>query len=131
MCEKHIIIDWTCFFTSEIIQKYLNHYELELVDLYKHPILQNKEEIISKFYNMNINDFRGSTEFNIYIVNDNNPIYKYRLTSRGNRIVNTKLFDLKTELRQITTGCKIHATDNIQECIHNLKCLNLFDKYYI
>ena len=95
MLEKHIIIDWTCYFTSEIINKYLHKYELELVDLYKHHILQNKKETITTFYKQNLNDFRGSTPFNIYIVNDPNPIYKLRLTSNGNRLVNVKLFDLK------------------------------------
>lgn len=130
MLEKHIIIDWICFFTPEIIKKYLHKYELEFIDLYKHPTLQNKHETISKFYKQNINDFRGSTPFNIYIVNDHNPIYRLRLTSKGNRLVNVKLFDFKIELRQLTTGCKIHSTDNIQETKDNLKCLNLFDKYY-
>ena len=31
------------------------------------------------------------------------------------------MFDLKKSLRKITGGCKIHATDNIQETKDNLK----------
>ena len=37
------------------------------------------------------------------------------------------MFDLKKSLRKITGGCKIYATDNIQETKDNLKVLGLFD----
>ena len=69
-------------------------------------------------------------DFNLYIIQDNNPIYDYRNTSKGNRKVNINMFDLKQSLRKITGGCKIHATDNIQETKDNLKVLGLFDEYY-
>lgn len=79
---------------------------------------------------VHVNDFRGKKPFKLYIVKDNNPTYKKRYTSKGNRLVNIKLFDLKKELRKIVGGCRIHATDNIQETKHNLKSLGLFQKYY-
>ena len=83
---------------------------------------------MSKFYNMAVDDFRGETTFNIYLLNDYNPIYKLRKTSKGKRLVNTKLFDLKKTLRN--NDYSIHGTDNIQETKDNLVVLNLFDKYY-
>ena len=85
---------------------------------------------MSKFYDTTVDDFRGSQNFNIYIIKDNNPIYDYRKTSKGNRRVNIHLFDLKISLRKITGGYKIHATDNIQETKDNLKCFGLYNKYY-
>lgn len=92
--------------------------------------LAKKVQIMSKFYNVNINDFRGKTDFTIYIIQDNKPIYDYRNTSKGMRKVNTNIFDLKKSLRKITGGYKIHATDNIQETKDNLKVLGLYDKFY-
>ena len=86
--------------------------------------LNNKQQIMSKFYNTEVNDFRGETDFNIYLIKDTNPIYDYRKTSKGVRKVNIHMFDLKQSLRKITSGHKIHATDNIQETKDNLKTLN-------
>ena len=92
--------------------------------------LVNKKEIMSKFYNVELDDFRGSTDFNIYIIKDSNPIYDYRKTTKGNRRVNIHLFDLKKSLRKITGGCLIHGTDNIQETKDNLKALGLYKTFY-
>ena len=125
--ELHILIDWTCYF-SDIEDKLTN--SLEIITKIKMNKLKDKKKIISKFYNVSVDDFRGSTDFNIYIIKDNNPVYDYRQTSKGNRKVNIHLFDLKKSLRKITGGCKIHATDNIQETKDNLKTLGLYKKYY-
>ena len=78
--------------------------------------LAQKKKIISEFYKFPVDDFRGSTDFNLYIIKDTNPIYDYRKTSKG--------------YRKITGGYKIHATDNIQETKDNLKALNLYHQYY-
>jgi|Laugrespbdmm15sd_2_1035082.scaffolds.fasta_scaffold31160_2 hypothetical protein len=129
MKEMHLVIDWGCFFEVDIITKNLTERGLELENYIKHPPLENKIETMSKFYNVHVDDKRGITDFNIYIINDNNPLYDLRNTSKGNRKVNTKLFDLKTTIRQ-KCPTDIHATDNIQETKHNLKTLGLFDKYY-
>lgn len=127
--ELHLLIDWTCHFHS--LQNEIT-YPLQLVVKLKMKKLgdKNKSKIISKFYNTPVNDFRGNTDFNIYIIKDTDPIYDYRNTSKGRRKVNVHLFDLKKSLRVITGGCKIHATDNIQETKDNLKTLGLYDKYY-
>ena len=80
---------------------------LFLLELQKHKLpdfeliqMKNKSVVLSKFYNMEVDDFRGETSFHIYQIDDLNPIYDYRLTSKGQRIVNTKLFDLKKKLRE-------------------------------
>ena len=125
--ELHLLIDWTCYL-SEFENKLTD--SLQLITKIKMKKLKQKKKIISKFYNVSVDDFRGSTDFNIYIIKDSNPVYDYRKTSKGNRKVNVHLFDLKKSLRKITGGYKIHATDNIQETKDNLKTLGLYDKYY-
>ena len=125
--ERHLLIDWTCYFP--LLEKQILS-PLKLVKKIKIKKLKNKKAIMSRFYNTNVNDFRGETDFDAYIIDDTNPIYDYRKTSKGNRKVNIHLFDLKKSLRKITGGYKIHATDNIQETKDNLKTLGLYDKYY-
>jgi hypothetical protein len=125
--ELHVLIDWTCYF-SELENKITN--SLELVKKIQLKKLKQKTKIISKFYNVPVDDFRGQTDFNVYIIKDVNPIYDNRETSKGTRKVNVHMFDLKKSLRKITGGYKIHATDNIQETKDNLKVLGLFDEHY-
>jgi hypothetical protein len=125
--ELHLLIDWTCYF-SKLENKLID--SLQVIKKIRMEKLKEKKKIISKFYNVSVDDFRGSTDFNIYIIKDSKPIYDYRKTSKGKRKVNINLFDLKKSLRNITGGYKIHATDNIQETKDNLKTLGLYDKYY-
>ena len=125
--ELHVLIDWTCYF-SELENKITN--SLELVKKIQLKKMKQKTKIISKFYNVPVDDFRGQTDFNVYIIKDVNPIYDNRETSKGTRKVNVHMFDLKKSLRKITGGYKIHATDNIQETKDNLKVLGLFDEHY-
>jgi hypothetical protein len=125
--ETHLIIDWTCHFTS-IVDKFSD--SIELIEKTQIPKMLNKKKTMSKFYGCVVDDFRGASAFNIYIIRDNNPIYDYRKTSKGRRRVNIHIFDLKMSLRNIVGGYKIHGTDNIQETKDNLKALDIFDKYY-
>ena len=125
--EMHLLIDWTCSFDN-LNKRFPSC--LHVIDKIKMDKSKNKSEIISKFYKTKVDDFRGATEFNLYIIRDTSPNYDYRKTSKGLRKVNTNVFDFKKTLRKITGGYKIHATDNIQETKENLKVLGLFDKYY-
>ena len=125
--EIHLVIDWTCYFDD--IKRFLDK-SLEIIDIKKIKKLVNKKKVLSEFYKTNVDDFRGNTDFNIYIIKDKNPIYDFRQTSKGKHRVNIHIFDLKKSLRKITGGYKIHATDNIQETKVNLKVLGLYDTYY-
>ena len=79
---------------------------------------------------MKIDDFRGIQEFNMYFIYDMDPSYDFRPSSKGNRMVNVAMFDLKKSLRKsMGGGFNIHATDNIQECKHNIKALGLHHEY--
>jgi hypothetical protein len=125
--ELHLLIDWTCYF-SDVENRIAS--PLQIVKKIPMAKLEQKTEIISKFYDVPVDDFRGSTDFNVYLIKDTNPVYDYRETSKGNHKVNVHLFDLKKSLRQITGGYKIHATDNIQETKDNLKVLGIFNENY-
>jgi hypothetical protein len=127
MTETHLIIDWTNFFIN--LDNWIKD-TLELKEKILIKKIENKSKIMSKFYGTNVNDFRGETDFNLYILEDKGPIYDYRNTSKGYRKVNINIFDLKIKLRKITGGYKIHTTDNIQETKDNLKALNIFEQYY-
>lgn len=66
----------------------------------------------------------GDEPFTFFIYEDDNPFYDYRITSSGNRKVNTNVFDFKKELRQgLGGGHKIHASDNIFESNKDLTLL--------
>ncbi|MFD1628612.1 protein kinase domain-containing protein [Pseudopedobacter beijingensis] len=58
----------------------------------------------------------GNGKFYVFVIEDHTPHYDYRLTSNGEQIVNTNIFDLKTNLRELTGGGhKIHCSNNIFE----------------
>ena len=130
LSELHVLIDWTCYFSDIEIENMIPYKSLIIVDKIIVRKLINKKTVISKFYNTYVDDFRGKTDFILYILKDINPKHDYRNTSKGNRKVNIHLFDFKKLLRKITGGYKIHATDNIQETKDNLKTLGFYDKYY-
>lgn len=77
---------------------------------------------LSRFYGENLpkNSHKekhcGRDTFCCILVKDENPFYQMRETSKGYKVVNTKLFDAKQLYRSWTGGGhKIHATDNIIE----------------
>jgi len=89
---------------------------------------------LSRFYGENLpknsdkEKHCGTDTFCCIIVKDNKPIYATRDTSKGARVVNTKLFDAKQLYRSWTSGNKIHATDNIEET--KLQLALLYGKDY-
>jgi len=129
MNELHILIDWTSRLDIDFVNSSICEFQLDVRNIHYHEALPNKKDVLSAFYNTIVDDYRGETPFRIYIINDSNPVYDYRHTTKGKRLVNTKLFDLKSHLRNLAGG-KIHGTDNIQETKHNLRCLGLFQQYY-
>lgn len=129
MNELHILIDWTSRLDIDFVNSSICEFQLDVQNIHYHEALPNKKDVLSAFYNTIVDDYRGGVPFRIYIINDSNPVYDYRHTSKGKRLVNTKLFDLKFHLRKLAGG-QIHGTDNIQETKHNLRCLGLFQQYY-
>ena len=68
----------------------------------------------------------GNAPFLLVIVEDSNPKYEERKTSRGKmELVNSKMFDKKTKYRNWLGGnnSKVHCTNNINETRHDLMLL--------
>lgn len=91
---------------------------------------KNYSTNLSRFYGTNLPDgcdketHCGRGKFMLLILEDNNPTYDMRPTSRGDELVNINLFDKKNEYRALTGGGhKIHATNNEKETNHDLTLL--------
>ena len=68
--------------------------------------------------------YAGAGEFKLIVVRDNSPNYEYRITSKGQFFVNTKMFDSKAKYRKLTGGGhKIHGTNDKLELKHDLVML--------
>jgi len=130
--ELHLFIIWEKARDKEEIIKQKIVQRLEIVDIYDVKWSQKKfSENLTRFYGENLPDGSnkekhiGSGEFLLVIVMDHNPNYHYRDTSKGKKLVNINIFDLKQELREITGGGhKIHSTNSLFETNHDL-CLLL------
>lgn len=67
----------------------------------EHPAFTDNKErvrVLSKFYHAKVGNLRGKTPFNMYFLYDHHkPNYDFWPTSKGKRIVNTAMLDLKKE----------------------------------
>ena len=121
--EIHLVIIWSK--ASDKKEKILNDLSNKFEILNQYLIGWDKADFsdnLSRFYgenlpkNSNKEKHCGIGDFYCVVVKDKNPIYDYRKTSKGDRIVNVNLFDSKQEYRKWSGGGhKIHATDNINE----------------
>lgn len=58
----------------------------------------------------------GDGDFEVIIFRDNQPAFEKRLTSSGVRIVNRRVFDKKTQYRELTRGGhRVHGSDDSWE----------------
>lgn len=87
---------------------------------------------LSRFYGVHLpknckkEENCGNGKFILVILKVNNPIYEKRQTTRGEEIVNIKMFDKKTEYRELTGGeyaGRVHGTNNEIETNHDLTLL--------
>jgi len=135
MVEQHFLVDWTLHYTEYQIREKIQKFwpNLSIRKMVQHPMYTDKKdkvEVLSKFYRQKVDDFRGETSFNMYFIYDHNPKYDFRPTSKGQRMVNTAMLDLKRALRtDMGGGFKIHATDNIQETKENMEALGMPEEY--
>lgn len=66
-------------------------------------------------------DHCGDEDFTVVILRDTQPHFEIRHTSSGDRQVNTRMFDKKTQYRALTGGGhKIHSSDDAWETNHDL-----------
>ena len=131
--EQHLMVDWTSYFSEDrirtLVKRWPNLYIRKVLHHPKYDDDSTRVQVFSKFYNTKLDDFRGKQGFIMYFLIDTNPKYEFRPSSKGNRIVNSAMFDLKRSLRDsMGGGFKVHATDNIQETKDNVRALRL-DEY--
>ncbi|MAX13135.1 MAG: hypothetical protein CMG11_03615 [Candidatus Marinimicrobia bacterium] len=132
--EIHIVIVW---------EKGLDKVEAILFDLKNDfQILEVNKVVwseyhfsnnLSRFYGQKLpsGSFKekhcGKGPFYTIIIRQNNPIYKFRKTSKGKEKVNSILFDKKQLYRKWTGGGhKVHTSNSEEESFHDIYFL--FDK---
>ena len=130
MIETHVIVDWFSHF-EDLTNIIHGSSQLEVIERINHLPFDYDSTTLASFYKCpGISKERGSKPFILYILRDCNPKYALRLTSRGWRMVNSNVFDLKTMLRNLARNNFIHGTDHIQETKDNLKALDLYKDHY-
>lgn len=131
--EQHLLIDWCAFFSPEDVRTYISQQHSLHCDKVLHmPAMENPGDTLQSFYGAQVGDNRGRLPFVMYLLQDSNPMYKLRSTTKGHRLVNVNVFDLKQSLRKASGQgflC-IHGTDNIQETKDNLRALGLYLSCY-
>lgn len=131
MQEIHLFIIWENARYKE--DELINVINRRFTILQKRYITWSSENFssnLSRFYGTKLPDRSakeqhiGKGEFLLIIVQDDDPKYTSRHTSKGIRIVNINMFDTKQKLREMTGGGhKIHGTDSVTETNHDLTLL--------
>lgn len=129
--ETHLFILWenALYKKEEIIKEIKNKFNI--INIYE--IEWNKDKFVEniiRFYGTNLPNAEekaehcGQGKFLLIIVNDENPVYEKRNTSKGEKIVNINMFDSKEQFRKLTGGGhKVHATNDEKETNHDLTLL--------
>ena len=129
--ELHLFILWqnARYKESEILEDMAKYFTI----LKQYAITWTPQLVannFTRFYGVNLppNSFKeeecGRGEFLLCVVQDENPVYEVRMTSRGPEKVNVNMFDAKDRYRSWTGGGhKIHGTNNEKETNHDLTLL--------
>ena len=121
--EKHLIILWpNCNSVRTELENAISKNLKVLLMAFGEWNESNAEVNYSRFYQQNLfgnNDIishKGTGLFHIYVVLDPLPTYNFQKTTRGYEFINTNIFKLKSELRELTLGGhQIHATNSQDE----------------
>lgn len=131
--ELHLFIIWSNGRNKqeEILEDMIKNFEIIKVyeiDWTKDNFAKN----LSRFYGTNLpknckkEENCGNNKFLLIVLKVKNPIYEKRNTTRGEEVVNVKMFDKKTEYRELTGGAyagRVHGTNNEVETNHDLTLL--------
>ncbi|MBJ62012.1 MAG: hypothetical protein CMB57_02040 [Euryarchaeota archaeon] len=130
--EIHLLLDWErSLSVAEFTESLPAH--LHVVSFYERDAINDETmrlSLLQNFYGVPVADNRFKSDHFIYVLNDTQPQYSWRQTTKGYRRVNSNVFDLKKRLRARIQG-QIHATDNIQETKENMAVLGLsYSSFY-
>lgn len=129
--ELHLFIIWehARIKEREILESLNGHFNI--LGVYEVKWSDSKfSENLSRFYGSKLprGSFKerhcGKGPFLLVVLEDRNPVYMERATSRGIEIVNVNTFDLKSLYRKWTGGGhRIHGTNSLKETNHDLTLL--------
>lgn len=131
MSEVHLFLIWAnaSGYNDEIIADVSLHFKVLEID----HISWDEDYFssnLTRFYGEKLpkwsrKEFEcGTSRFTLIVVLDESPEYAERLTSKGKKIVNTKMFDAKSRYRLLTGGGhKIHCTNDVSETKHDILLL--------
>lgn len=131
MSELHLFVIWER--ARYKLEEILADIDVHFIIVRQFDIYWSPEKVainFSKFYGAKLEDVDekvrlcGGGCFRLVVVEDTNPTYAARQTSRGVEVVNVNMFDAKTRYRQWTDGGhQIHATNSCEEMRHDYTLL--------
>lgn len=131
MKETHLFILWENALSKK--EKILKDIEENFTIIQVFKITWSKEEFannLSRFYGTKLpkgsgkEQHCGNGSFLLVVVKCENPKYEKRITSHGEEVVNSNMFDKKSYYRELTGGGhRVHGTDTQKETNHNLTLL--------
>jgi len=89
---------------------------------YSHSLKDKSEDKMESILKGKISTI-GNNDFYVIFFYDNNPCMENRVTTSGEAIVNTKIFDLKEKYRKKLTGTSIHSSNDAWETNKDLTIL--------
>lgn len=131
--ELHLFIIWSNGRNKqeEILEDMIKNFEI--IKVYEIEWTKdNFAKNLSRFYGTNLpknckkEENCGTDKFLLIVLKVKNSVYDKRNTTRGEEIVNVKMFDKKTEYRELTGGAyvgRVHGTNNEVETNHDLTLL--------
>ncbi len=131
MKETHLFILWENALSKK--EEILKDIEENFTIIQVFKITWSKEEFannLSRFYGTKLpkgsgkEQHCGNGSFLLVVVKCENPKYEKRITSHGEEVVNSNMFDKKSYYRELTGGGhRVHGTDTQKETNHNLTLL--------
>lgn len=131
--ELHLMIVWER--AESVLERIIEDLQKDLEIIKMIKVIWDKErfsENLTRFYGTKLTKWSfkekdcGNGPFTLIILEDKNPKYEYRHTSRGDdEYVNIHLFDRKKIYRNWfnKNTSRIHATNNPEETLHDLTLL--------
>lgn len=126
--EFYLIILWEkCNINPEIVKEKVKEFNMT-VELTEGELEKKSQlQFIEQLYYKSITDFNekikrvGCNKFQIGIIKDENPNYSITPTTRGFQLINKNVFQLKKELRELSSVSDgVHISDTREESEHNI-----------
>ena len=127
--ELHCFIGWVVEDKELIVNKIKEKFEIKDVIDFNSFQTSEWQGIMDELYRFDgsTHGNKGKNPFFLVIIEDKNPVYDIRSTTRKVKPVNLNTYNLKKEIRQGRSGY-LHGTDNLEETHDNLKTLSRYSE---